>query len=280
MVYQPFLHFPSALTEEEEVLKQTLAKLKKKKKQVQSLKAAAGSQEKETVHNKLTSKPAPAPSLDSADKATEQAKKLVQSGAIKVTGQKEKSGFKRSKTFEKKKDTEKPAAPVGFQPFMAFTADGLDDKQPPSKRMKGLNESFVSAGYGNRSYDRPEREHREPPKRGNTLYVHGIGINEDMLRKSFSNFGKIVNINMEMDKSTAFITFENMEAAEQAIAEVNGSMVNNTQLSVQMARRQPILDNVGESTTSGPWASIAANNSQKGSTHRGKRDVVSYDDYI
>lgn len=50
------------------------------------------------------------------------------------------------------------------------------------------------------SYDRPEREHREPPKRGNTLYVHGIGINEDMLRKSFSNFGKIVNINMETDK--------------------------------------------------------------------------------
>ncbi|CAG5119758.1 unnamed protein product [Candidula unifasciata] len=274
-----FLHFPSALTEEEEILKQTMAKLKKKKKLVQSLKAAGGNQEKEAVHNKSANKPAPAPSMDSADKATEQAKKLVQSGAIKVTGQKEKSGFKRSKTFEKKKDIEKPAAPVRFQPFMAFNYDGPDDKQPVCWVDLAKCEIYVvSAGYGNRSYDRPEREHREPPKRGNTLYVHGLGINEDMLQKSFSNFGKIVNINMETDKNTAFITFENMDAAEQAIAEVNGSMVNNTQLSVQMARRQPMLDNLGENSSSVPWASIAANNSQKGSAHQRRRDVVSYED--
>uniref|UniRef100_A0A0B6ZTN5 Negative elongation factor E n=1 Tax=Arion vulgaris TaxID=1028688 RepID=A0A0B6ZTN5_9EUPU len=272
-----FIHFPAALTEEEEILKQTLAKLKKKKKQVQSLKAAANNQEKETTHNKSANKPAPTPSMNSADKATEQAKKLVQSGAIKVTSQKEKFGFKRSNTFEKKKDTEKPAAPLGFQPFMSFTGEGEEDKQPPSKRVKGLSESFVSAGYGNRSYDKPEREHREPPKKGNTLYVNGIGINEDLIRKSFSNFGKIVNINMETDKNTAFVTFEQMEAADQAIAEINGSMVNNIQLCVQLARRQPMLDNLGENLSAAPWSSIAASNSQKGSAHVDPRDMLSYD---
>ncbi|KAK3768443.1 hypothetical protein RRG08_053435 [Elysia crispata] len=269
------LHFPSTLSEEEETLKQTFAKLKRKKKQLVSLKAAAQNQEKETNHhNKSVNKPAVAPSMDAADKATEQAKKLVQSGAIKVTELKERSGFKRSKTLEKKKETEKPAGSVGFQPFVSFTGEEEDDRIPPSKRMKGLGESFVSAGYGNRSYDRPERE---PPKKGNTIFVHGYGITEDMMRKSFSNFGKIINIKMEKERNNAFVTFEKMEAADQAISEVNGSMVNNIQLKVSMARRQPSVDSMGDASSTASWSSIASNNSQKGGNYRDKRGMVTYD---
>ncbi|GFS23461.1 negative elongation factor E [Elysia marginata] len=269
------IHFPSSLSEEEETLKQTFAKLKRKKKQLASLKTAAQNQEKETNHhNKTVSKPVATPSMNAADKATEQAKKLVQSGAIKVTELKEKSGFKRSKTLEKKKDTEKPAAPVGFQPFISFTGEEEDDRGPPSKRMKGLGESFVSAGYGNRSYDRPVKE---PPKKGNTVFVHGHSINEDMMRKAFSTFGKIINIKMEKERNNAFITFEKMEAADQAISEVNGSMVNSIQLRVSMARRQPSVDSMGDASSTASWTSIASNNSQKGGTHRDKRGVVTYD---
>ncbi|RUS80413.1 hypothetical protein EGW08_011825 [Elysia chlorotica] len=269
------LHFPSTLSEEEENLKQTFAKLKRKKKQLVSLKAAAQNQEKETNHhNKSVNKPAAAPSMGAADKATEQAKKLVQSGAIKVTELKERSGFKRSKTLEKKKEAEKPAAPVGFQPFVSFTGEEEEDRVPPPKRMKGLGESFVSAGYGNRSYDRPERE---PPKKGNTIFVHGFGITEDMMKKSFSNFGKIINIKMEKERNNAFITFEKMEAADQAISEVNGSMVNNIQLKVSMARRQPSVDSMGDASSTASWSSIASNNSQKGGNYRDKRGMVTYD---
>lgn len=50
------------------------------------------------------------------------------------------------------------------------------------------------------SYDRPEREHREPPKKGNTIYIHGIRINEDLVRSVFTNFGKIIRIRMETEK--------------------------------------------------------------------------------
>lgn len=270
------LHFPSALSEEEEMLKQTFAKLKRKKKQLASLKTAAQNQEKETNHhNKIVKKPVAAPvSMNAADKATEQAKKLVQSGAIKVTELKEKSGFKRSKTLEKKKEAEKPAPPVGFQPFMSFTGEEEEDRGPPSKRMKGLGESFVSAGYGNRSYDRPERE---PPKKGNTIFVHGYTINEEMMRSTFSRFGRIVKIKLERERNNAFITFEKMEAADQAIAEVNESMVNNVQLRVSMARRQPSIDSMGDASSTASWSSIASNNSQKGGTHRDKRGMVTYD---
>jgi len=35
---------------------------------------------------------------------------------------------------------------------------------------------------------------------GNTVYVHGLGVTEEILRKTFSNFGTIVNISMEKER--------------------------------------------------------------------------------
>ncbi|XP_059173927.1 negative elongation factor E-like [Physella acuta] len=271
------MHFPIALTEEEEILKQTLARLKKKKKQLQSLKSAANSQEKETTLNKSASKPVPAPSIDAADKATEQAKKLVQSGAIKVQSQKEKFGFKRSKNFEKKKDNDKPTGLVTFQPFNSFSADEEVDKPQPPKRFKSLNDSFVSGGYSGRNHDNPKRDPPEAPKKGNTVYVNGIGITEDMIRKSFSHYGNIININMELEKHNAFVTFDKMEAAEQAIANTAGSMINNIQLRVQMARRQPSIEALVEGSSQSSWGSIAASSSQKGTNHKDTRQMINYE---
>ena len=40
----------------------------------------------------------------------------------------------------------------------------------------------------------------EPPKRGHTVYIFGHGMTEEMVRKSFSNIGKIVNLSMEPEK--------------------------------------------------------------------------------
>ena len=45
-----------------------------------------------------------------------------------------------------------------------------------------------------------EKKDHEPPKRGNTVYIHGHNITEEMIRRTFLNFGKIVNVNMEKDK--------------------------------------------------------------------------------
>ena len=35
---------------------------------------------------------------------------------------------------------------------------------------------------------------------GNTVYVHGHRVTEELLRKAFSNFGSIVNISMEKER--------------------------------------------------------------------------------
>lgn len=38
------------------------------------------------------------------------------------------------------------------------------------------------------------------PRQGNTIYVSGYKITEDILKKAFQPFGKIVNVNMEIEK--------------------------------------------------------------------------------
>lgn len=41
---------------------------------------------------------------------------------------------------------------------------------------------------------------RDNPQQGNTIYVHGDNINEDILRLGFSSFGIILNITTEPSK--------------------------------------------------------------------------------
>lgn len=276
-----YIQFPKNLTEEEEILRQKYAKLRKKRKILQQLRMVKP--ERETPAAAPQKRPAP----ESAKNAKEQAKKLLKSGAIKIeVDNQEKHIFKRSKNLEKKlKDTEKTA--VGFQPFSASHPE--DEERERSKpRMRGLYESFVSGGNSfdrererereeRRDEKRPDRrdKDREAPRRGNTIYVYGHGINEDILRKAFSNFGTIIHITMEKEKHVGFVTFERMESADQAISEVNGGMIDDVQLRVSMARRQPTFDQVSD-PSSASWASIAASSSQKGS-HKDKREIVTYD---
>ena len=63
--------------------------------------------------------------------------------------------------------------------------------------MKNLYESFVS------KRDREERglgDKDKDSRTGHTVYVHGFGITEDLLRGTFANLGKIVNISCEVEK--------------------------------------------------------------------------------
>ena len=54
--------------------------------------------------------------------------------------------------------------------------------------------------------DRGDRGDREPlPKKGNTVYVYGHNVTEEILRKAFSNFGTIVNISMETERQYVLV---------------------------------------------------------------------------
>ncbi|XP_034016132.1 negative elongation factor E [Thalassophryne amazonica] len=120
-----------------------------------------------------------------------------------------------------------------------------------------------------RSDSYPERR---GARKGNTVYVYGSGLTEDSLRSSFSQHGNIIDISMDNPRNCAFITFEKMESADQAVAELNGSTVGDVHIKVSIARKQPMLD---AATGKSVWASLAVQNSTKGS-YRDKRNQVVY----
>ncbi len=204
-----------------------------------------------------------------------------------IGGEKEKQaeksrGFKRSQGLERKL-TGMDQARAGYQPFSAthgpsggFDTGGEDmnpePRDPPPKKVKNLYDSFVSAR------DREERRlEPDKPRQGNTVYVFGYSVTEDILKATFADCGKIVNVSMEVEKNCGFVTFDKPEAAERAINEHNGTVAQGIQLKVSMARRQPVIEPINEASSSATWSTIAASHSQKGS-HKDKREMVSYED--
>ena len=226
-----FLHLPSTLTSEEEMLQMKYAKLRKKKKLLAAIKA-------QNSNKVAESKPISGPTTSSHKKplgtgdAKEQAKKLIRSGTINLQPTQEKdrgeksTGFKRSQGLERKL-TGLDNARAGYQPFSAthgpgggFDTGGEDmnpEPEPPKKTMKNLYETFVAAR------DREERgildagestsslKTSDKPRQGNTVYVFGYQITEDLLKNAFSPLGKIVNISMEVEKVNFAIFSEQWE---------------------------------------------------------------------
>jgi len=299
-----FLHLPASLTEEEQMLQTKYAKLRKKKAALKNHNSS-----KNEGDNKLsstTATPAANPNkkhlTSTAGDAKELAKKLIRSGTINLqpsnkakVGDTKAGGFKRSQGLERKL-TGLDNARAGYQPFSAthgpgggFDTGGEDMNpepvEPPAKKVKNLYDTFVAAR------DREERglnndvteslsslKSDSRGRQGNTVYVFGYQITEELLKKAFASLGgKIVNISMEVEKNCGFITFDRADIAERAISEFNGNVVGSIQLKVSMARRQPVIDPINDASSSATWSTIAASHSQKGS-HKDKRELVAYDE--
>ena len=139
-------------------------------------------------------------------------------------------------------------AKAGYQPFSAthgpgggFDTGGEDmnpeppPEAPPAKKTKNLYESFVHARdreerglapkgekpgssglLGNtmkKGDDQLKGSLKDGPghRQGNTIYVHGYNITEDLLKATFGSCGKIVNISMEVEKNCGFVTFDKVK---------------------------------------------------------------------
>lgn len=77
-----------------------------------------------------------------------------------------------------------------------------------------------------------------------------------LLRGAFSPFGNIIDLSMDPPRNCAFVTYEKMESADQAVAELNGTQVESVQLKVNIARKQPMLD---AATGKSVWGSLGKN---------------------
>ncbi|XP_034951198.1 negative elongation factor E [Chelonus insularis] len=268
-----YLHFPSNLTEEELMLQTKYNKLKRKKKALQDLKTPKPEPERMPQ--------APKRPTEARD-AREVAKKLIKSGVITApkTPKRPEQSFKRPRGLERKLNTTEKTV-CSYQPFSATQPEEEESDTTARPRVKDLYDSFVSAqskdDRGTVSDKQTTLKTESRPRAGNTIFVSGYKISEDFLKKHFQSFGNILNISMEAEKNRGFVTFDKPEAAERAISEMDGSMVSSIQLKVSLARRQPIIDPINDTTSSSMWSSIAANYSQK-SAHKDGRDMKIYEE--
>ncbi|XP_050030810.1 negative elongation factor E [Dermacentor andersoni] len=279
-----YLHFPSQYTEEEDMLQKKYQKLKRKKKALQQTKTPK--QEPPPVQTTL--RKGHDQVSESKPDAKEVAKKLLKSGAISAikVENKERHGFKRSKASERKRSLNDRPGGIGYQPYAANhpTEDesdvtGTSSSSPSSSRpaMKSLYESFVSGGNLDeddpKHLETPRDSTPEKPRQKNTLYVHGAGVSEDLLRGSFAPYGSLLNISMELDKNCGFVTFEKIECAEKAVVEMNGATVSGIKLRVSFARRQPLIPQSADGSPA-TWTSMASNYSQKGGSADNRKAVL------
>lgn len=132
---------------------------------------------------------------------------------------------------------------------------------------------------------------RDLPNQGNTVYVRGHGLTEPTMRAEFSQCGSIVQITMENEKNCAFVTFETIEEANKAIDMLNSTTIDNVQVQVSLARKQPVIKSQhsapaseSSSSSSNSWTSIAANfykesrDGGKRDNSRSRRQTIVYDD--
>lgn len=81
---------------------------------------------------------------------------------------------------------------------------------------------------------------------GNRLYVGNLSFNSDTetVRNAFSQVGEVTDVHVVTDRETgrsrgfAFVTMATSELAEQAIAQLNGQMVDGRSLRVNEAEER------------------------------------------
>ena len=247
--------------------------------------------------------------------AKEVAKKLLKSGAISAikVPEKKDAGFMRKRvSLDRSIDR-----PGGYQPFSASTSvEGepleesfgapADPNPAPNLRPEKYNlySNFVSAKDVEsiareetlRERKREGKAHyvnRDLPNQGNTVYVRGHGLTEPSLRSEFSMCGSIVQITIESEKNCAFVTFESIEEANKAIDALNNTTIDNVQVQVSLARKQPVIKNQHSAAASdtvvansNSWTTIAANfykesrDTGKKDNTRTKRQAIVYDDIV
>ena len=183
--------------------------------------------------------------------AKELAKKLLKSGAISAIKppDKEKQGFKRSISLQRKKleQADKPK----YQPFSAvqkWDSDiELEVSGPKGNVLSGVPIQEKEAFAREATFREKKRDgkahyiNRDIPNVGNTIYVYGIGVNEQMLRSGFAPYGNILNVTVEYTRNCGFITFETIDEANKAIDSMNNTQLKNVQLKVTLARKQPMI---------------------------------------
>uniref|UniRef100_A0A0N4Z920 Negative elongation factor E n=1 Tax=Parastrongyloides trichosuri TaxID=131310 RepID=A0A0N4Z920_PARTI len=70
----------------------------------------------------------------------------------------------------------------------------------------------------------------------NTAYISGNNLEYYDTKEVCERFGNIIKVYVTQDKKSAFVEFDNRESAEQAVKELNFTMINGSMIKTNFAR--------------------------------------------
>ena len=173
----------------------------------------------------------------------------------------------------------------------ASVSSGTEDHPTNAKKSGGSG----SGGAIHRD-DLEGRNEERKRKKGNTVFVKGHGLSEEVVRTAFERFGKILNLKNDSDnRNNWFVTYMEQNDAATAIRQMDNTMVSEIHLHVALARHQVDIsaylkdaavaaapavakdgDKDGATKKAQDWTSMASSTNHK-SEHEDKRNIITYD---
>lgn len=226
--------FPAKLTDEEQALVNKYAFLKKKRRVSTNQKSSSSSSESKEVstipRKEVTVKEAVKPK-----DAKEIAKQLIASGQVKLAKDSGNRSFKRARSS------------VGLERKPRDVTESPSSTKAQVKKIENIRrDSYKNFVQGEKNQE-PENSNEQRSPRKNfdrrsgqrNLFVKGFNLTRAILEKAFANHGPIKSTYFDQDKGVGYVDFENPDAAQKAIDDLHGSQVENCNLKVMYARRQP-----------------------------------------
>lgn len=188
------------------------------------------------------------------------------------------------------RDREREAERERRKRSSASASSGGEEHPPPSAKKLGAIHRDDLEGRG---------EERKRKQKGNTVFVKGHGLSEEVVRTAFDRFGKILNLKNDSDnRNNWFVTYLDQNDAATAIRQMDNTMVSEIHLHVALARHQvdisaylkdsnvvatPVAGSVKEGDKEGAnskkaqdWTTMASSTNHK-SEHEDKRNIITYD---
>lgn len=108
----------------------------------------------------------------------------------------------------------------------------------PMRIGPAANKKPMNAPSQNASYQSPQGTQGESDPNNTTIFVGGLdpNVTDDHLRQVFSQYGDVVHVKIPVGKRCGFVQFSDRSCAEQALSNLNGTMLGGQNVRLSWGR--------------------------------------------
>lgn len=172
--------------------------------------------------------------------AKEKAKQLLAAGQLKIQKGDGQRSFKRARVVSEKKVKQD-------HQLLSEIAKGNTDTSQMVQSIKQTGYTKFVPSEGRPVQKSPEHHEQHyqnvhAKKQSNIIFVSGFGLTKNILDDCFTKFGSVTHTHLDKEKGHGFVTFKSTEAAEKAITEMHGELIQGITLKVTFSRNRPFFD--------------------------------------